>query len=98
LGPENAISLEKLEEIADSALLPVETVLDGIPALSLNQQEAARLRQGQKLSFVSRPDVERLKTLDLRSGDTALAVYHGQPVALVMVSGIDIQPVRVLNL
>lgn len=98
LGPENAISLEKLEEIQDSALLPVETVLDGIPALQLNQQEAVRLKNGQKLSFVSRPDVERLKTLDLRSGDTALAVHNGKPVALVAVDGIDIQPVRVLNL
>ncbi len=98
MGPENAISLEKLEEIHDSALLPVDLVLDGIPALKLTQQEVVRLKNGQKLSFVSRPDVERLRTLDLRSGDTALAVYDGKPVALVTISGIDIQPVRVLNL
>lgn len=98
MGPENAISLEKLEEIHDSALLPVDLVLDGIPALRLTQQEVVRLKNGQKLSFVSRPDVERLKTLDLHSGDTALAVYDGKPVALVTINGIDIQPVRVLNL
>ena len=98
MGSENAISLEKLEEIHDSALLPVDLVLDGIPALRLTQKEVVRLKNGQKLSFVSRPDVERLKTLDLHSGDTALAVYDGKPVALVTINGIDIQPVRVLNL
>lgn len=98
MGSENAISLEKLEEIGDSALLPVDLVLDGIPALKLTQQEVVRLKNGQKLSFVSRPDVERLRTLDIHSGDTALAVYDGKPVALVTINGIDIQPVRVLNL
>lgn len=99
LGPENAISLEKLEEIGDSALLPVETVLDGIPALKLTQQEAVRLKHGQCLSFISKPDVERIKTLDLQFPDEIiLAVHDGRPVALVTVDGINIQPVRVLNL
>lgn len=96
---ENAISLEKLEEYGHSALLPVETVLDGIPALNLNQQEAVRLKNGQSLSFISRPDAERLQKAGItESPATALAVYNGTPVALVMIDGIDIQPVRVLNL
>ena len=98
-GPENAISLEKLEEIGDSALLPVESVLDGIPALKVSKQEAARLKHGQVLSFISRPDVERLKSLDFHPSDnTALAVCDGAPVALVTVDGIDVRPARVLNL
>jgi len=49
------ISLEKLEEIANrgaiealkGALLPLETVLDGIPALAVLDTDAAKLRQGQ---------------------------------------------------
>lgn len=101
MGPENAISLEKLEEIGDSALLPVDSVLDGIPALDLTQQEAARLKNGQSLSFISRPDVERLKSimLDLHADDTTLLVrYNGQPVALAAIEGIDLYPLRIFNL
>lgn len=107
LGPENAISLDSLLNLSHSAaletaLLPVETVLDGIPALNLNQQEAARLKNGQMLSFISRPDAERLQKAgviqDGQNPATALAVYNGKPVALVIVEGIDIHPVRVLNL
>lgn len=100
------ISLEKLEEIGQSAplgeaLLPVQTVLDDIPALALNEREAARLKGGQGLSFVSRPDLERLKGagIDLRSEQplTVLASYEGKPIALVNVNGPEIQPFRILN-
>lgn len=90
-----AISLETLEETGHSAVLPVETVLDGIPALQLNTQEAARLKQGQKLSFIARPDVERLRKLG--EGD-ALAVHDGKAVALVTIEGVEVFPVRIFNL
>ena len=51
------ISLEKLEEISNrggngalqNALCPIETVLDGIPALAVMGLDAAKLRQGQKV-------------------------------------------------
>lgn len=105
LTQKTAISLEKLEELADSArleeaLLPVETVLADIPALALNTQEAARLKNGQALTFIARPDLERLDKagIDWQAGDTALAVLNGLPVALVDVEGLHIHPVRVLNL
>lgn len=108
VGPltlENAISLAKLEEIDHSApledvVLPLQTVLDDIPALALNEREAAQLKNGQKLLFVSRPDVERLSRagVDMKATVAALAVYEGKPVALVSVKGPEISPVRVLNL
>ena len=108
VGPmveKTAISLEKLQELADSArleeaLLPVETVLADIPALALSTQEAARLKNGQALTFIARPDIERLDKagIDWKAGDTALAVLNGTPVALVDVEGPNIHPVRVLNL
>lgn len=106
LGPENAISLDSLLNLdhsaaLETALLPVETVLDGIPALELNQQEAARLKNGQSLSFISRPDAERLQRAGVVLEDgpqTALATCNGLPVALVDIEGVDIHPVRVLNL
>ncbi len=108
VGPftlENSISLAKLKEISDIApledvLLPIETVLDDIPALALNEREAAQLKNGQKLLFISRPDVDRLYRAGLNpeTDATALAVYNGKPIALVMVEGAEISPVRVLNL
>jgi tRNA pseudouridine55 synthase len=108
VGPftlDSAISLDFFEDFDDSApldnvLLPLETALDDIPALALNQREAARLKGGQFLSFIARPDLERLHRigLDLKQETIALAVYDGQPVALVTVQGPDIRPVRVLNL
>ncbi len=103
VGPftlENAILLENLEQTGHSAVLPVETVLDDIPALALNEREAARLKNGQSLSFIARPDLERLHKagLDLEHEATALAVYNGKPIALVIVEGPEISPLRVLNL
>jgi tRNA pseudouridine55 synthase len=108
VGPfaeDTAISLDFFTDFDDSApldnvLLPVETALDDIPALALNSQEAARLKGGQSLSFMSRPDYERLLAagLDPKYETTALATHDGLPVALVIVQGPDIRPVRVLNL
>ena len=52
------ISLEKLEELGhkapggnamEGALHPIETVLDGIPALAIDGSQAQRLRQGQSV-------------------------------------------------
>lgn len=108
VGPfteDTAISLDLFTDFDDSApldnvLLPIETALDDIPALALNTQEAARIKGGQSLSFISRPDFERLLAagLDPKFETTALAVYDGLPLALVIVQGPDIRPVRVLNL
>jgi tRNA pseudouridine55 synthase len=57
LGEHQMISLEKLEEMSHrggiealkGALLPIETVLDGIPALAVLESDAAKLRQGQQV-------------------------------------------------
>jgi tRNA pseudouridine55 synthase len=106
LTAQTAISLEQLTELSnsarlDEALLPVETVLDDIPALAVNEREAALLKNGQKLLFVSRPDLDRLSAAGVDFEDdqaTALALYRSKPVALVAVNGAELQPLRVLNL
>ncbi len=111
VGPfteENAISLDILEKIGESAapldeaLLPVQTVLDDIPALALNEREAALLKNGQKLAFIARPDMERIQKagieIEKRKPVTALAFFQGTPVALTEVEGVEIRPVRILNL
>ncbi|MCF8495105.1 MAG: tRNA pseudouridine(55) synthase TruB [Alphaproteobacteria bacterium] len=103
-GADRAISLDNLEKMQDSpalgsALLPLDFALDDIPALTVRDFEAARLRSGQALAFISRPDFERLREAGLaeESSSTALAVFGGKAVALVEISGGSIQPVRVFN-
>ncbi len=96
-----AISLEKLEELGHSAaafptLLPIETALDGIPALALSEKEAAQLRNGQAVPILRPQEREKIEAV----GDEGivLAVEAETPVALARVDGIQIRPVRVLNL
>jgi len=109
VGPfflKDAISLDKMEQMdyfsaRDEALRPLQTVLDDIPALSLKQDEVARLQNGQKLAFISRPDYERLTQEGLgQKGEIVevLAIYDGAPIALVEAKGLEIQPVRVFNI
>jgi tRNA pseudouridine55 synthase len=86
----------------ESAVLPIETVLDDIPVLSVNDQEAVRLKNGQKLTFIARPQVQRLVDAGLQPGQTepdiALAMHSGKPLAILEVTGVEAQPVRVFNL
>lgn len=96
-----SISLEKLEELGHSAaaspiLLPVETALDGIPALALSEREADMLRNGQAVPILRPQDKERIAS----AGDDGivLVLEATTPVALVRVDGIQIRPIRVLNL
>ena len=104
VGPfleQNAISLDSLEPLGHSPaafehLLPVETALDGIPALSLSGDEANRLRRGQTVPVFRASDRERLG--DLREGDLLYAVSSGTPVAISRIEGGCVCPVRVLNL
>ncbi len=101
-----AITLDQLKEITDKEsldrlLLPIETVLDDIPALVLTDGEAQRLRLGQSVALLQRQDRERLDPL-VRAGvvddATTLAMWHGRPVALIRLEGAEVRPVRVLNL
>jgi len=77
------------------------SMLDDILALALNETEAARLRNGQSVTFVSRPDVQRLYDagLDtLNEVNTALVTCKGKPVAITEIAGTEISPSRVFNL
>ncbi|MCK6418430.1 MAG: tRNA pseudouridine(55) synthase TruB [Alphaproteobacteria bacterium] len=102
---ENAISLDNLEKMADSAarnqaLLPLDSALDDILALPLKPDEATRLRNGQVLSFVSRPDFKRLEDAGLTGAGEhiALARLNESPVAIVAVQGATLKSVRIFNL
>jgi tRNA pseudouridine55 synthase len=80
-GIENAISLEKLEELshkgdAQKALLPLAAALDDIPGLQLTASEAQALRQGMGLLI-------RPHHIPLMKNRIVLASFQEVPVALV---------------
>lgn len=90
-GESDAISLDKLEELVHSPppngiLLPVETVLDDIPAVAVTGDEAKRIRLGQSVRVPSRED------------GTVYVVAENQPVALAKLHDGELRPFRVFNL
>lgn len=98
---QHAISLEQLLDFGHSAasanlVLPIETVLDDIPALALTEEEARRLQSGQVLS------IDRLTVRGpfptITAGTTLRAMAEGRLVALARIDGDEIRSVRVLNL
>ncbi len=101
----DAISLDILSDMdylsaRSEYLLPLQIVLDDIPALDLKEEETAKIRNGQALSFVSRPDFERLTKVGLGSKEStiALATHDDAPVALIEQTRADVKPVRVFNM
>ncbi len=107
VGPfeaKNAISLDRLEQMVQSAdpdlyLLPVETVLDDIPALALTDDEISRIKQGQTIRLLSRQDIGRLDIAGIDDmTDLILAIGDNKPLALLERDGIELHPVRVFNL
>ncbi len=102
---EKAISLDILTELdyisaRSDYLLPLQIVLDDIPALNLTQKETANIRNGQVLELISRPDFERLTNIGLgeKTSILALATHDNAPVALIENIRAKIKPVRVFNI
>jgi tRNA pseudouridine55 synthase len=88
---EQAISLDKLNEIANGAaledlLLPLEAGLDDIPALNLDQTDAQAVQQGRVLSGMPQP-----------SG-LYCAMLEKRPVALMEIQDGIAKVVRGFNL
>ena len=96
----NTISLDKIESLGhidadSSALMPVEAVLDDIPALSLTADEAQRLKCGQRIGML--PVMSRSSLKDIQNGDTVCAMSEGRLLALARIENGAVRPVRVLN-
>ena len=90
-GIEQAISLDKLNEVAngpqlENVLLPLEAGLVDIPALNLDPEQARAVRQGRVLTGLPQGDGLYWARLE----DT--------PVALVELSGGNVRVVRGFNL
>lgn len=96
----DAISLEKLMELAHSApalehLLPVATVLDDIPALALTEAEAKRLKSGQSVSLLRLANRMPIETIP--QDGVLRTMCEGQLVALARIRDGEVQPIRVFN-
>jgi tRNA pseudouridine55 synthase len=98
-GEKDMISLEKLEELRHKApggnamegvLRPIETVLDGIPALAVKDAEAQRLRQGQKvlLRGASAPIAQ----------DVVFVMWGRRPLGICSIEKGALTPKRLFNL
>jgi tRNA pseudouridine55 synthase len=96
----SAISLETLEALGHSAaasgrIYPVEAALDDIPAFSLSEAEADRLRCGQAVSILSRSENQAVQAL--AQGSIVVAMTSGKAVGLARIEAGDLRPVRILN-
>jgi len=101
-GEDRTVTLAELERLVyegrgSEVLLPVETALDGIPALALTAEDASRLKQGRAIVLLPR----QVETLSERlSGDerTVSAMAGGKLVALCEMRAGRLDPVRVFHL
>jgi len=79
-----------------ACLLPVAKALDDIPALTVTESEAARIRNGQPVPVLR---TDNRQQIDGLSDDADLcALLNGEVIALMRLKGRLAQPVRVLNL
>lgn len=76
-------------------LLPIEAALDDIPALSLTDNEAGRLRNGQPIPVLRTANRELIGKLS--DGAALWASAGGLPVAILRLEGLQVRPVRVFN-
>jgi tRNA pseudouridine55 synthase len=98
-GEADMIPLEKLEQMRhkapgdnamDGVLRPIETVLDGIPALAVKDAEAQRLKQGQ-------PVLLRGANAPIAS-DAVLVTWGGKPLGICGIEQGSLKPKRLFNL
>jgi tRNA pseudouridine55 synthase len=80
---------------ACGSLLPIETALDGIPALVLATAEAHRLRCGQRVAL-GEPR-EQAQSERLNAGTVVSAWHNHALVALARVEDGGLRPLRVIN-
>ncbi len=106
VGPfvlDRSISLDFFREIDNSAealtaLHPVLTALDDIPALAITDQDADRLRRGQKIVIDDGALPEFSNQHDEAEDVVMTAQCDGQLIAIITLRGHTASPSRVFNL
>jgi len=96
-----AIPLDNVDGLRHSGalfehVLPVGAALADIPAVSLTEAEARRLRHGQPIAVL--PVASRSAFGGISREAVFCAMTGGKPVALAQLRGGEIRPVRILNL
>jgi tRNA pseudouridine55 synthase len=95
----DAIPLESLGDEPHIAgggkLLPIETALAGVPAVTVAAGEVDRLRHGQRIAFGGLVGGEKVEQFD---EDIVVGAWHNQAlVALAKIEGGGLRPLRVIN-
>ena len=106
VGPfalDRSISLDFFRKIDNSAnafeaLHPVLTALDDIPALAISEEDAERLRRGQKIMIEEMGLPDGFNQHDEADDVVMTAQWNGQLVAIVSLRGLTASPSRVFNL
>jgi tRNA pseudouridine55 synthase len=102
----DAISLEKLKEVCErpprenslaGLLRPIETVLDGIPALAVMEPEAKRLQQGQRVP-IENMGVLLPANKSLQEAEAVLVTHDGKPLGLFRIENRVLKAIRLFNL
>ena len=80
-------------------LLPIEAVLDDIPALVLNEIEARQVNQGQKIQFESLQNIKnfKLKYPNYNAFEKVCAIYNKNLIALIKIENGKVKPARIIN-
>lgn len=99
-GIQDTITLEKLEELVhngdpDAWLTPMEWMLDDIPAWSVPEGVARRIRHGNDVRLI--PGRTPPELLDLEVGALVQVHQSGKLLALARLEEESIQPVRVFD-
>ena len=80
-------------------ILPIETVLDDIPALVLSEVEARQIKQGQKIKLSSF-DFEgqfKEKYPNYQKFEKVYAIMNNNPIALIKIENGIVKPTRIIN-
>ena len=100
----NTIFLDFFEEIIHSPIflnkiLPIEAVLDDIPALALNKNEAGKLKQGQKIQFNSLEYKNKFinEYPNYQEYEKISAITNNHLIALVKIDNDLVKPKRIIN-
>ena len=80
-------------------ILPIKTVLDDIPALVLNETEARRVQQGQKINLNSLEFIKQfeVKYPNYNEFEKICATKDEKLVALIKIDNGIIRPARIIN-
>ena len=81
-------------------MLPIEAVLDDIPALALNEIEARKLKLGQKIQFNSLEFKNKFlnKYPNFQEGEKLCAIRNDRLIALVKIETDLVKPKRIINI